>query len=47
MRDNRPLDDWTGWYVAANVDPDGSNFDVQSIPCDGPPPDGDCENPAL
>ena len=25
MRDNRPLDDGTGWYAAANIDPDGTN----------------------
>jgi len=28
MRDSRPLDDGTGWYVSANVDPDGSNFET-------------------
>jgi hypothetical protein len=28
MRDDRPLDDGSGWYVAANIDPDGSSSET-------------------
>jgi len=28
VRDDRPLDDGSGWFVAADVNPDGSNSET-------------------